>query len=426
MSRDDVKQGLGQILEGMNMEELDALAQWLQNSKRLQAAEPQPKHRKEPSAAELHKREVAKAASLRVARKDSGGRLKKMKIHKEETPLKLAEYQFLGEQRARNNSEETIKGYARAFKKLYLFAAEMYGEVEGESLWNSDLPQEELVDIGSHFSISVLEADDLIEDFRSYIEADGSSEITANYYLRHIKAIINYFADEGVIDRRKIVISEDKPTIKDVYTDDELRKLLRRPANEDNFTECRDWAIIQTFMGTGCRVSTLTALRVGDIDFENGLIIMNKQKNKKPNVIPLQQANLAPTLREYIYAWRCDAEGNPLLNAQLFCRFDGEDTTVGAIKKAVASFNQSRGVSKTSCHLFRHTFAKRWILAGKSTIELKKILNHSSMKMVEHYANLWGNDIKDSLEDASLLSQVKKPTGKKLQKPSGNRLQRRR
>lgn len=411
-------------LEQLSNNDLTKLYTFLQDSQRLEAAQPSPKKRQAPTQEELNLRQAAKTATMRVARKDSGGRLKKMKLHKEDTPIMLAEVQFLGEQRARNNSPQTIKGYERTFKKLKLCIAYMYGEVDGKALWDTDLPEEELENIGAHFSISVLEADDLIEDFRSYIAMEGSSEITANYYLRHIKAIIKYFAEEGIIDNRKIVIKEDKPTIKDVYTDDELRKLLRRPYDEDNFTECRDWAIVQTFMGTGCRVSTLTALRVGDIDFDNGLITMNKQKNHTPNVIPLQQANLAPTLREYIYAWRCDENGEPLLDAQLFCRNDGEETTVDAIKKAVATFNKSRGVEKTSCHLFRHTFAKRWILTGKSIIELKKVLNHSSMKMVEHYSNLWGKDMSSSVNEASLLSQVKKPMGKKLEKR--NKLQRRR
>ena len=411
-------------LESMSTDELSNLLSNLEKAKGFQPTEPKPRQRQEPTQQEQRLRQAAQLSVKKVARKDTAGRLQKMKLHKEKTPLELAEVQFLGEQRARNNSPATIKGYERTFKKLKMCVAYIYGELDGKAVWDLDLSQEELVHIGGLFSISILEADDLIEDFREYIAGDGSNEVTANYYLRHIKAIIKYFAEEGIIDHRRIVIKEDKPTIKDVYNDDELRKLLRRPTDEDDFTECRNWAIVQTFMGTGCRVSTLTALRVGDIDFDNGLITMNKQKNHTPNVIPLQQANLAPTLREYIYAWRCDERGEPLLDAQLFCRSDGEETTVEAIKKAVATYNKSRGVEKTSCHLFRHTFAKRWILAGKSIIELKKVLNHSSMKMVEHYSNLWGKDMSDSLNEASLLSQVKKPVGKKLEKRQ--KLQRRR
>lgn len=411
-------------LEKLSPEQLQALVNQVLNPQNIEPVEQPVKAKPQVTSKEQYIRNAAKAATLKVARKDTGGRLKKMKQHKDDTPLMLAEAQFLGEQRARNNSPATIKGYERTFKKFELFIATFYAEVDGKPQWDSDLSQEELIDIGAHFSISILEADDLIEDFRSFIAMEGSSEITANYYLRHLKAIVKYFAEEGIIDGRKITIKEDKPTIKDVYTDEELRKLLRRPEDDDNFTECRDWAIIQTFMGTGCRVSTLTALRVGDIDFDNGLITMNKQKNRTPNVIALQQSTLAPVLREYIYAWRCDERGEPLLNAQLFCRNDGEETTVDAIKKAVAAFNTRRGVEKTSCHLFRHTFAKRWILAGKSAIELKKVLNHSSMKMVEHYSNLWGSDIAASIEEASLLSQVKKPVGKKIEKRT--KLQRRR
>ena len=419
-----------QQLEALSTEELTALLAMVQSGSRYEATEPQPRSLPSPSNDELEAREKARKATQyakqKIARTDKAGRLKQMRQHKERTPLKLAELQFLGEQRARGNSEATVKGYGRVFKKICLFVAYMYGEADGKRIWDSDKTEEELVEIGSLFTLDILEADDLIEDFRYFItEIENSSEITANYYIRHLKAVINYYAEQGVIDGRKIVIKEIKPTVKDVYTDDELRKLLRRPRNEEDFTECRNWVIVNTFLGTGCRVSTLAALRVGDIDFENNLIIMNRQKNGTPNVVPLQQATLAPVLREYIYAWRSDEEGNPLLNAQLFCRSDGEETTVEAIKKAVATFNKSRGVDKTSCHLFRHTFAKKWILAGKSAIELKKVLNHSSMKMVEHYSNLWAKDTEASIEEASALSQVKKPVGKKIHKSGKPQLTRR-
>lgn len=425
------KQDIRERLEALDDDALKALAASLFGSTEYEAAEPQPHTITPPTQEEILNREKARKATERakqkIARTDKAGRLKNMRVYKEKTPLKLAQYQFIGEQKARGNSEETIKGYERVFKKLCLFAAYMYGEADGKRIWDLDKSEEELVEIGALFTIDLLEADDLIEDFRYYItEMDNSSEITANYYIRHLKAIIKYFAEQGVIEDRKIVIKDIKPSVKDVYTDDELRKLLKKPNDEDDFIECRNWCIINTFLGTGCRVSTLAALRVGDIDFDNNLVIMNKQKNGTPNVVPLQQATLAPVLREYIYAWRSDEEGNPLLNAQLFCRIDGEETTVNAIKQAVAAYNKSRGVYKTSCHLFRHTFAKKWILAGKSAIELKKVLNHSSMKMVEHYANLWAKDTEASIEEASALSQVKKPIGKKLTKNEKPKLQRRR
>lgn len=409
----------------LTQEQVSAL---VDTAAKVEAVEPPKRIKKPVSDEEQQRRQEAQQAAekLRIANRAQIGRLKGMRQHKENTPLQLAEFQFIGEQKARANSPETIKGYQRTFKKLYLFIAMMYGVKDGVAIINmeEDLPEEEMLSIGKVFPLDVLEANDLIEDFRWYIQQyDGSSEITANYYIRHLKAIIKYFAGEGVIEDRKIVLKEDMPTIKDVYTDEELRKLMRKPTNEDDYIECRNHAIIHTFMGTGCRVSTLTALRVGDIDFDNHLIIMEKQKNRKPNIIPLQQSTLEPLLKAYIYAWRSDDEGNPLNSQQLFCRYDGEEATVESIKQAISAYNKKRGVEKTSCHLFRHTFAKRWILAGKSAIELKKVLNHSSMKMVEHYSNLWATDMKDSIEEASLLSQVKKPMGKKLQK---NRLQRRR
>jgi len=43
--------------------------------------------------------------------------------------------------------------------------------------------------------------------------------------------------------------------------------------------------IINFFLGTGCRLSTLTSVRIGDIDRENELIAYTHTKNKKAQTV---------------------------------------------------------------------------------------------------------------------------------------------
>ena len=52
-----------------------------------------------------------------------------------------------------------------------------------------------------------------------------------------------------------------------------------------------------------------------------------------------------------------------------------------------------RGVSKTSAHLYRHTFAKRWILNGGDIFRLQKLLGHSNLDIVKEYVNMFGRDL---------------------------------
>jgi integrase/recombinase XerD len=64
-----------------------------------------------------------------------------------------------------------------------------------------------------------------------------------------------------------------------------------------------------------------------------------------------------------------------------------------------------RGVEKTSIHLFRHTFSKKWIKNGGDIFRLQKILGHSSMKVVREYVNMFNDDLKDNFDRFNPLEE---------------------
>ena len=49
---------------------------------------------------------------------------------------------------------------------------------------------------------------------------------------------------------------------------------------------------------------------------------------------------------------------------------------------------------KKSVHLFRHTFARDWILAGGDEFTLQNLLGHTTSNMTKHYVNIYGKDLK--------------------------------
>lgn len=329
-------------------------------------------------------------------------------------PMKIIEFDFCSEQLARGNSKATIAYYKRCFKKLYIFFAyQLMSDLDFEKFKDND---DMLVEFGKECPGSTLEMDDLVADYREFlVEQEECNEQTVNSYLRGLKAIVNYCDEKGYIKAFKIVIKDTDAPIRDTYTDEELEKLLRKPKDLDNFAEYRDWVIINYFVGTGNRVASVAALKVGDIDFVNETVTVTHQKNRVPLTVSIP-ARLVRVLREYILYWRCDEDGKPLNKEALFCNKYGEPMSANAIKKTVNAYNTNRGVKKTSCHLFRHTYAKRWILEGKDIIQLAKVLNHKNLKMVQRYANLWGTDLKPAVEEASLLNLVKRKSGETLQK----------
>ena len=84
-----------------------------------------------------------------------------------------------------------------------------------------------------------------------------------------------------------------------------------------------------------------------------------------------------------------------------------------ALIKSIRVYNHSRGVSRTSIHAFRHTFAKYWIRNNGDPFRLQKMLGHSSLDMTRNYVNMFSADLKDGFDSFSPLDKMVKKTGTK-------------
>jgi len=129
-------------------------------------------------------------------------------------------------------------------------------------------------------------------------------------------------------------------------------------------------------------------------------------KNKKPYVIPLA-TSLEKALKDYLRI----RQGNP--EDYLFCNIYGEQMKKEAIKTSIQRYNRARGVTKISIHLFRHTFAKNWILNKGDPFRLKTILGHSTMAMVNEYVNMFGSDLHRDFDMFNPLENMKGFIGEK-------------
>ena len=333
--------------------------------------------------------------------------------------------EFKTAQEDKGNSQKTIEFYLRGYFKLCEFIDMVYMKASAAKELGlpaptkptplSDVSEKEAVNrAGGLFPISILTTDGLERDYRKYLTNLGVNEQTIAAYFRAYRAIAYFAMEEGWIPRRKISIKQPEPPIKNCYTDDEIKRLVRKPKTDD-FLENRNWVMVNYFLATGNRVSSVADLRIGDVDLDEGYITVNRQKNGKPTRIPLVK-KITRILRAYIDDYRTEVNGVPVgLNEPLFCNLYGEDLSENGIKKAIANYNRSRNVEKTSVHLFRHTFAKKWIIDGGDLLQLEKMLGQSSLKMVQHYSNLYASDIKEQAEKHAVIAKTK-GNGRKIRK----------
>ena len=157
--------------------------------------------------------------------------------------------------------------------------------------------------------------------------------------------------------------------------------------------------MVNYLLATGNRLNTVVNLKISDIDFDGGMIALTHTKNRKQQLVPLS-ATILRILQEYLKFRQGEA------NEYLFCNQFGKQFTPDGLKNAVRGYNESRGVNKTSIHLFRHTFAKKWIMSGGDIFRLQKLLGHSSLDIVKEYVNIFGADLKVQYDAYNPLENV--------------------
>lgn len=234
-------------------------------------------------------------------------------------------------------------------------------------------------------------------------------------YTRTLKSFLSW-CNEEEITTLNLPLYKAEETVKETYSDAELGKLLKKPnIRKCNFAEYRNWVIVNLLLNNGCRAATIRNIKIKDVDLENRVIYLRHTKNKRAQVIPLCDA-LCGYLREYLRIR--GGEGDDYL----FPNESGEQLTENGLRCSVARYNKSRGVQKTSIHLFRHTFAKKYLVdCGGNAFTLQRLLGHSTLDMTKHYCAIFDADIAKNYDSFSPLAQMKAKSGEKIRMGAGRK-----
>lgn len=283
---------------------------------------------------------------------------------------------FMRKCRARNLSENTLRTYGVHYSILCAFTP-------------ADTP---LKKINS----------EIVDDFVFFIRENYNiNDVAVNSYLRSIRTFLYYCMDCKYIESFKIKMAEVDKKVKETYTNEELERLLKKPDMDScTFAEYKTWVFENYLLGTGNRISSALDVQIKDINFEDNIIIIRKAKNRKQQVLPLSNT-LAEILMEFL-----EIRGSRP-DDYLFCNNFGEQSSVRTYQGLVKKYNILRNVNKSSCHLFRHTFAKKWILASGDVFRLQKILGHSDLSVTKEYVNMFGNYLRLDFEKFNPLDNLK-------------------
>jgi len=138
------------------------------------------------------------------------------------------------------------------------------------------------------------------------------------------------------------------------------------------------WAVVDTALSTGLRVSELAALTVGDYDAKRSALRVSRLKRKEPLVETLAIGkDLAEHLRDFI-AWKGDA-GEPVGKADaMFHGNQGPLTAQGLQQIWKAAIRRAGLPRELSIHCARHTMAVHLLRKTHNLRQVQKQLGHAS------------------------------------------------
>jgi len=259
--------------------------------------------------------------------------------------------------RAQNKSPRTISGYLDGLERF------------GEFVRARRLPMKVADLTREHIEMFI--ADQL----------ERLSPATARTRYRSLQQFFRYLLEEGEV-RESPMRNMTPPAIPDtpppVLKDDELARILRACEGR-GFTERRDMAIARMFLDSGCRLGELTHLRVEDLDLEAGVAIV-LGKGRRPRACPIGAKTIA-ALDRYV---RVRVEHAASGRAELWLGAHGVMTESG-IRRALMKRALRAGIAKIHPHLFRHTFAHRWLAEGGQETDLMRLAGWRSRTMLSRY-----------------------------------------
>ena len=160
----------------------------------------------------------------------------------------------------------------------------------------------------------------------------------------------------------------------------------------DTLTATAERAWFLTLTHTGMRVNEMLDLRLGDLDFAGGRIVIAAPKNGKDRVAFMTPA-LAEALTHYL-------ERRPQTDDDHLWYHHEKLPTDEVIRRRLRNWGALCQVTVTP-HRLRHTFATRLINRGMALESVRKLLGHTSLDMSQHYARLYDSTVRAQFASAA-------------------------
>jgi integrase/recombinase XerD len=173
----------------------------------------------------------------------------------------------------------------------------------------------------------------------------------------------------------------------------QVRALLEQP-QRDSFLGARDHCFLLLLLDTGLRLSEALAVRVEQLDWSEGRLLV-LGKGSKERRVGLSSCLLGHLrgylkLRASTLAAVATAE-----QGWLFATAQGGPLDPKAVQKRLRRYGAQAGLTgvRVSPHTLRHTYALHFVRNGGDPFTLQRILGHGSLDITRRYCELAEADV---------------------------------
>jgi site-specific recombinase XerD len=236
-----------------------------------------------------------------------------------------------------------------------------------------------------------------IEGFMQYLAAQRRTGVTR---VRKLAAIRKFFA---FLEESNVLAANPANTVKGARREEKEPNILYKEQYKALLYEAsdniRDYAIIQTFLQTGIRLSELANLRVDAVDFEHRILTVKQGKGKKDRQIPLVDEAIK-ALRNYV---RYRNTQLILDDEVFFLAKNGTSMNVSTVKYLVAKYVKQAGIrKKVSVHTLRHTFGAHKADKHMSLATLQELMGHKKKETTLKYIHLAKTNLRAEMVETAL------------------------
>lgn len=237
-----------------------------------------------------------------------------------------------------------------------------------------------------------------LEQFTAALFELGIAETTRKRIVSGIKSFFHFLRiSDFIAEDPSLLLETPRPGLHlpEVLTLSEIDALIAA-IDPDSAEADRNRAIMETLYGCGLRVSELTNLEIGRINFAEGFITV-LGKGSKERIVPMSPI-AADRIQEYLHGSRTEVKIKPGEEGILFLNRRGHRLTRQMIFTIVRRLAEAAGVTKTiSPHTMRHSFATHLLEGGANLLSIQQMLGHESVATTEIYIHLDTSHLREEI-----------------------------